>query len=180
MRAEPRWSDLARRLVVHARALGASHEQAEDLVADALERVMRDPTWHDPSRGTLLTALKVVVRSRYLNLIRASGVRDRAAPRLRLVGEGDRPDRALEAGRAADARRRLLACLTPEERALFRAWIAQRGGLVGSEAAASVGLDNRAYEAAKKRLRRRIRGAMDELGLAPEDLFGTRSHEELG
>ncbi|MFT4622278.1 MAG: DNA-directed RNA polymerase specialized sigma24 family protein [Myxococcota bacterium] len=168
----PPLRDVVRRLLVHARCLGASVEEAEDLVNDALARVLADPDWFDSSRGALVPALKVVVRTRWLNRCRERGTRRRHAPHLRLVGAAEGPDAVVRAGEAKTARLRFLACLEPEERALFRAWMRQRSGAVlGSEAARSVGLQPSAYEAAKKRLRRRCRAVLDELGLAATDLF---------
>src|SRR5690606_25576073 len=117
--APPSWSDVVRRLLLHARHLGASREEAEDLVHDALELMVRDPDWFDPSRGDLVGALKVVLRNRFLNRIRASAVRERAAPRLRVVQAASGPDAPLVAADARQNRQTLLALLSPAERRLF-------------------------------------------------------------
>jgi DNA-directed RNA polymerase specialized sigma24 family protein len=167
------WGGLVRRLLLHARGLGASVEDAEDLVQETLEVTVRDPVWYDPDRGTLLGLLKAVLRHRLVDRHRAADVRERAAPALRLVASDPERADAVAWGRAAVERRRaFLAHLGPEERAVFGAWLRQRRGEVDVHgAAASVGLDAAAYEAAKKRLRRRCRALLDELGLEPADLL---------
>ena len=169
----PTWPDTVRRLLVHARALGASLEEAEDLVHDTLEVVLADPAWLDPDRDPL-PALKVVLRNRWLNRVRAAGVAARNGPRLVLVREAqETPETPITAEQARAHRRSLLASLTPDERALFAAWLEQRAGRCAAPAAAArVGLDVPAYEAAKKRLRRRCEALLGELGLDPGDLFG--------
>jgi hypothetical protein len=45
------WGGLVRLLLRHARGLGASAEEAEDLVQEAVEATVRDPAWYDPDRG---------------------------------------------------------------------------------------------------------------------------------
>ena len=111
------WRELIRRLMVHARCLGATLEEAEDVVHEAVTMVVRDPDWFDPGRGTLLGALKVVVRNRWSNRRRAAGVRVRAQPRLRVVDAPvETPEVPLDRAEARDHRRRLLALLEPEQR----------------------------------------------------------------
>ncbi len=167
----PTWPEIVRRLLLHARHLGATREEAEDLAHDALELVVREPGWFDPTRGELLGALKVVLRNRFLNVLRSRVVHHRAAPRLQIVPDPPGPDVALGSATARELRRRLLALLEPEERAVFAAWMRQRAGEPGPEAARSLGLTHAGYEAAKKRLRRRVHALLDELGVAPGDLF---------
>lgn len=181
----PNWRDLVRRLLLHARALGAPPEQAEDLVQEAVATVVGDPARFDPGRGTLLALLKTIVRNRYLNAVRATRARGRLEPGLRLVPPEPPADAALRARDAEDRRRLVLAHLDPSERALFVAWIRQRTeGHRAPRAAASVGLDPAAYEAAKKRLRRRVRAILEDLGLEPHDLYapdlGARGGSHVG
>ncbi|MEQ1570869.1 MAG: hypothetical protein ABMA64_34890, partial [Myxococcota bacterium] len=133
---EPR--SLVRRLLVHARCLGASLEDAEDLVHETVEQALAQPAWFDPSRGTLVGALKVVLRNRWFNRRRALEVRERHAPHLQLV-PGPGPEAPLGAAEARENRRRLLASLEPDERALFAAWLRQRGGARASEVAHDLG-----------------------------------------
>lgn len=168
----PPWREVVRRLLVHARCLGASVEEAEDLVHDTIEVVVADPGWFEPARGTLLSALKVVLRNRWLNRRRSQGISARARPRLALVPPPPTPEQPLQGEAARTNRRRFLALLEPGERELFGVWMQQRAGqLRGPQAAAQLSLSHRAYEAAKKRLRRRCRAVLDELELDPADLF---------
>lgn len=168
----PSWREVARRLLVHARCLGAPVEEAEDLVHDTLEVMVARPDWLDPDRDAL-PALKVVLRNRWANRRRAAGVSERAGPRLTLVHEPPpTPEIPLDAEQARAHRARFLALLEPEERAMFGAWLRQRnGGLTGPACAASLGMTPAAYEAAKKRLRRRCQAILEELGLEISDLF---------
>jgi DNA-directed RNA polymerase specialized sigma24 family protein len=175
----PSWRAVVRRLLVHARCLGAPLEEAEDLVHDAITALVADQAWFDPSRGDLLGLLKVVVRNRWANRRRSAGVSERAVPRLRLVEDGPTPEAPLTAAQAATHRQRLLALLEPTDRAVFAAWLRQRAGEVtGPEAATALEMSNASYEAAKKRLRRRCRAILAELALTPDDLFAPppRSH----
>ena len=175
----PPWREVVRRLLVHARCLGASLEEAEDLVHDAVEVLVADPGWLDPSRGSVVTALKAVLRNRWSNRRRSSGVSARAHAKLRLVPPvAATPDQPLTAADARTHRQRFLALLEPDERALFGAWMQQRAGAIrGPEAAAQLGLTYPAYESAKKRLRRRCQRILGELGLAAADLFDPQQGE---
>jgi RNA polymerase sigma-70 factor (ECF subfamily) len=60
--------------------------QAQDVVQDVFLRVWRRPASFDPGRGDLGTYLRMMGRSRALDLWRESHVRGRAAERLRLAG----------------------------------------------------------------------------------------------
>lgn len=167
-----RWDALVRGLLVYARRLGASVEAAEDLVHGTVEVALRDPSWYDASRARLMTVLKVVLRRRYIDRYRSDEAWRRTEPHLRLVDASGTPAAVVEADEAASRRRTFLSLLTPDERSLFRAWLLQRRrDLDGEAAAASVGLSPAAYEAAKKRLRRRCHALLDDLGFAPDDLF---------
>ncbi|MEZ4234824.1 MAG: hypothetical protein R3F59_01385 [Myxococcota bacterium] len=168
----PPWREVVRRLLVHARCLGAPAEEAEDLAHEAIEVVVADPDWFDPSRGSLVTALKTVLRHRWSNRRRAAGVAERAGGHLRLVEPAPAPDAPLAAARAAEHRQRFLALLEPDERAVFGAWMRQRAREVdGAQAARALGLSLPAYESANKRLRRRAKAILDELGLVAADLY---------
>ncbi|MBX2800086.1 MAG: hypothetical protein KTR31_20580 [Myxococcales bacterium] len=170
------WPELVRRLLVHARGLGCSVEEAEDLVQEALGVLVARPDWYDPARGTLLAALKGIVHHRWVNLRRASSVQRAAAPRLQLVADPVPSPAGPVAQQEAQAlRRRFLALLAEDERAVFRAWTQQRARVVDARGAArGLGLQVAAYEAAKKRLRRRCAAILDELGVDATDLFGPR------
>ncbi len=164
-----------RRLLLYGRWLGAPLEQAEDLVHDALKVVVEDPDWYRPERGNLVSALKVILRNRYLNQLRDQGVRRRTAPKLTLVESAPGPDAPLSTAEARDNRHQLLALLDPGERRLFAVWLQQRDGVYrGSEAADQLGMTHRQYEAGKKRLRRRCAAILEELSLTPAELFDPR------
>jgi len=79
------WRDLARRLLLYARRLGASSEEAEDLVQDCLMVAVRDPSWHDQRRASLATALSTVLRNRWIDRYRRRRTHDRLEPQIRLV-----------------------------------------------------------------------------------------------
>ncbi|MEO0603550.1 MAG: sigma factor [Myxococcota bacterium] len=178
-RAEPRapddepWDTVVRRLLAWAMRLGASPEEAEDLVQDSIEVAVRDPGWFDRSRASLLTALTSVLRNRFIDHARRRDVHRRVRPHLRLVEATPGPGRSLDEQDATRTRQLMLSQLTPEERGVFGAWLRQRRGeWTVTEADASVGLDAKRFENAKKRLRRRCRTALAELEIETADLFG--------
>ena len=63
--------------------------QAQDVVQDVFLRLWRRPTSFDASRGDLGTYLRLMGRSRALDLWRESQVRGRAAERMKLVTSPD-------------------------------------------------------------------------------------------
>lgn len=174
------WPHVVRRLMAEARCRGASVEEAEDLVQDVLMVTIRDPSWHRPERASLLTALSAVLRNRLTDRRRHLAVRKRTAPHLVLLHDraADDPATHLARARARDRRAAILERLTPEELVLFRMWLRQRQREVDAQqAAAALNLTPAAYEAAKKRLRRRVRTVLAELRLTTQDLFHDRSGE---
>ena len=64
---------------------------AQDVVQDVFLRLWRRPTAFDPSRGDLGAYLRLMGRSRALDLWRETQVRGRAADRLKLVGGQEEP-----------------------------------------------------------------------------------------
>jgi DNA-directed RNA polymerase specialized sigma24 family protein len=173
------WAELVRILLRHARFLGATFEEAEDLTHDAVAVFHADPNWYDPRRGSVKAALKSVVTNRYRDLVRRSGRGALVRRRLRLVTADGTPaaDHQVEFHARAVNRSRLIAALSPEERGLFQTWMSQRqDDLDGPAAAKSLGLTMRAYENQKKRLRRRCRKLLDELGMEPADLMEPTAH----
>ena len=58
---------------------------AQDVVQDVFLRLWRRPGAYNPSRGDLATYLRLMARSRALDLWRESQVRGRAAERLKVV-----------------------------------------------------------------------------------------------
>jgi RNA polymerase sigma-70 factor (ECF subfamily) len=65
--------------------------QAQDVVQDVFLRVWRRPQAFDPARGDLATYLRLLARSRALDLWRESQVRGRAADRLKLASGTEEP-----------------------------------------------------------------------------------------
>jgi RNA polymerase sigma-70 factor, ECF subfamily len=70
---------------------------AQDAVQDVFMRVWRRPEAFDPTRGELGAYLRLMARSRALDLWREGQVRGRAADRLKVLtgGDEDRADDAL-------------------------------------------------------------------------------------
>ncbi len=168
------WEELTRILLRHARFLGATFEEAEDLTHDALATFHADPHWYDPQRGSLKAALKTVITNRFRDLVRRSGRGALVKRRLRLVTREDVPgaDHQVESRLRAGNRDRLLAALSRQERGLFQAWMCQRQDeMDGPTAARSLGLNMRDYENEKPRLRRRCKKLLEELGMEPVDLM---------
>ncbi len=64
---------------------------AQDVVQDVFLRVWKRPDRFDPARGDLGTYLRLMARSRALDLWRESQVRGRAADRLKLVSGAPEP-----------------------------------------------------------------------------------------
>jgi len=162
-----------RTLYLHARGLGCSREEAEDLVHDALEITVRDPSWYDQSRGPLTRVLRVVITNRVRDRYRSGVVRRRSRKHLELLAsKPERPDETLDRDRSAGLRRELLSSLDDAEQLLFYTWVAQqRGELTGSTAAESLNITYRDYEARKKRLRRRCRGILEDMDVTTDDLW---------
>ncbi len=64
---------------------------AQDVVQDVFLRLWKRPTAFDPSRGDLGAYLRLMGRSRALDLWRETQVRTRAADKLKLVGGNEEP-----------------------------------------------------------------------------------------
>lgn len=166
------WTQLARRLFSTALRHRASVEEAEDLVQETMQVALERPGWFDEDREPL-AAMRAILKNRLIDRRRHQAMQQRKAPMLRLVKPEPDPSDLLEQSRASDLRLAFLAQLEPAERDLFQAWLRQRRGDVQAPAAAaSLGLDVAAYEAAKKRLRRRCHRILADLAIDPADLFG--------
>src|SRR5262245_52552843 len=78
---------------VYAAAFGVLGDAAlaQDVVQDVFLRVWRRPQGFDPERGDLGTYLRLIARSRALDLWREGQVRSRAADRLKLVSGPPEP-----------------------------------------------------------------------------------------
>ena len=131
----------AHRRGVHAAALRVlgDHAQAHDVVQDVFLRLWRRPGAFDPRRGELGAYLRLMARSRALDLWREGQVAGRASERLKLVATGEdvraeeRPDTAAERDEARRAVGDALGRLPqPQREALV---LAYWGGLTADEIA---------------------------------------------
>lgn len=160
------------RLYRHARWLGARQEQADDLVQDALERLSRQPTWHDPARGSVETLLRIFIQSRLRDQAKQVATRTRIHGRLTVVSTLPSPHAAIATSAADAARQKLYAALGDEMQQVFAAWVRQKEGERAVALAAELDLSVAEFEAAKKRLRRRLKQLLQELDMSPADLTG--------
>ena len=145
------------------RILGNS-AQAQDVAQDVFLKLWRNPERFDASRGELGSYLRLMARSRALDLLREGQAAGRARDRLELVvvreepRVDDRPPLALERGeeRAAvvEALRRLP---DPQREALV---LAYWGGLTADEVARRVGVP---LGTAKSRIRLGMAKLRDEI-----------------
>jgi RNA polymerase sigma-70 factor (ECF subfamily) len=116
------------------------HALASDVVQDVFLRLWRRPEAFDPERADLGTYLRLIARSRAIDLIREGQSRGRATDRFKVVvaeeepGDGAlRPDVALEVGLERAAVREALEDLPdPQREALV---LAYWGGLTAEQIA---------------------------------------------
>jgi RNA polymerase sigma-70 factor (ECF subfamily) len=98
------------------------HSEAEDVTQETFLRYWRNPARFDPTRGELGSYLRVMARSRALDLWRQEQAAGRARDRLKLVERGTevRPDqRPAASAEREEARRTVRAALRrlpPEQR----------------------------------------------------------------
>jgi len=85
------FSDHHRAVYTAAYRILGDPAQAQDVVQDVFLRLWRRPGSFDPSRGDLGTYLRLMGRSRALDLWRESQVRGRAAERLKVVDGTEEP-----------------------------------------------------------------------------------------
>lgn len=147
---------------------GIPPADAEDVAVHAWERA--HAAWR-AERGPFEPLFQRVLQRTIADWWRTVAQRREVAP-----GDVDAPaPDAADLDEIARNQERLLAALTEEERAVFATWALQRqppqGQLTADRAAASLGLDVRAYENAKRRLKARILAIAAELGLAPASFF---------
>jgi RNA polymerase sigma-70 factor (ECF subfamily) len=131
---------------VFAAALGIVRNQAlaEDVTQDVFLKLWRDPARYDARRGELGSYLRLMARSRALDLYREGQARGRASDRLSLVAGRDegrvdeRPEPA--AAREEDrgtVRQALRTLPDPQREALV---LAYWGGLTADQIAARAGV----------------------------------------
>jgi RNA polymerase sigma-70 factor, ECF subfamily len=141
--------------------------QAQDVVQDVFLRVWRRPQSFDPARGEIGPYLRLMARSRALDLWREAQAAGRAGDRLKVVvadeepRAGDRPAEALErADGRATVRRALRGLPAAQREALV---LAYWGGLTAEEIARRAGVP---LGTAKSRIRLGLAKLRDEGALA--------------
>ena len=129
---------------------------AQDVVQDVFLRLWRRPEGFDPSRGSLVTYLRLIARSRAVDVWREHQAAGRAADRLKteteivvdLQADAGRPAREVERADDASALRAAVSQLPePQREAVV---LAYWGGLTAEEIAARTGIP---LGTAKSRLR---------------------------
>jgi RNA polymerase sigma-70 factor (ECF subfamily) len=127
---------------VHAAAMRilGNGAQAQDVVQDVFLRVWRRPHAFDAGRGEIGTYLRLIARSRALDLWREAQVAGRGSDRLKVVAEAERQveDSPATAAERHHTRKRVREALSrlpePQREALV---LAYWGGLTADEAADS-------------------------------------------
>jgi RNA polymerase sigma-70 factor, ECF subfamily len=113
--------------------------RAQDVVQDVFLRLWRRPTTFDARRGELGSYLRLMARSRALDLWRESQAAGRASDRLKIVVEHDdgrREERPSDAAELGDARATVRAALGRLPEAQREALVlAYWGGLTADEIA---------------------------------------------
>ena len=141
--------------------------QAQDVVQDVFLRVWRKPGTFDAKRGELGSYLRLMARSRALDLWRESQAAGRASDRLKVVVAGqeerpdDRPALAAERGMEREAVREALRELPSAQREALV--LAYWGGLTADQIAqrADVPLGT-----AKSRIRLGLAKLREQVGVA--------------
>jgi DNA-directed RNA polymerase specialized sigma24 family protein len=155
---------------------GLPPQVAEDVVFAAWERAQQG---FDPARGSFEAYMQRIVRRDCAGWWRRQGVQRRAHDGLRLVPD---PPAAAEVARAEACQQQLLEALQPDERAVFATWALQRhlgkGRLSAADAGASIGLEPRAYDNAKRRLKARLHALMERFGWSLADLIPGGRHAD--
>jgi len=154
---------------VYAAAFGVLGDAAlaQDVVQDVFLRLWRRPGSFDPARGDLGTYLRLMGRSRALDLWREAQVRGRAADRLKLVGGPaeprieEQPEPLFERSENGAAVRAALGQLpeTQREALVLAYW----GGLTADQVAKRVQVP---LGTAKSRIRLGLARLRDELPVA--------------
>jgi len=155
---------------VYAAAFGVLGDatQAQDVVQDVFLRVWRRPQSFNPERGDLGTYLRLMARSRALDLWREGQVRSRAADRLKLTGGAlpeprveEQPQDVFERDEAGASVRAALGQLpeTQREALVLAYW----GGLTADQIARRVHVP---LGTAKSRIRLGLARLRDELPVA--------------
>jgi len=150
------------------RILGNS-AQAQDVVQDVFLRVWRKPSTFDARRGELGSYLRLMARSRALDLWREGQAAGRASDRLKIVVAGeeervdDRPAPAAERGAVREAVREALRSLPSAQREALV--LAYWGGLTADQIAqradVPLGTAKSRIRLGLAKLREQVGGALD-------------------
>jgi DNA-directed RNA polymerase specialized sigma24 family protein len=147
---------------------GLPAQAAEDAVFESWERAAAT---FDASRGSFEAYMQRIVRNRCAYWWRTMARARRAEA---LVADPHRVDPIREE-RAADHQSALLEALTADERRIFSAWALQKhlgkGHITSIEVSRSIGLEPRAFENAKRRLKERLRNLLDRFGWSVGELL---------
>jgi RNA polymerase sigma-70 factor (ECF subfamily) len=140
--------------------------QAQDVVQDVFLRVWRRPASYDAGRGELASFLRMMARSRALDLWREGQVRGRAAERLRLVTgpverSGEDPGALTEREAESVAVREALRKLPDKQREALV--LAYWGGLTADQIARLAQIP---IGTAKSRIRLGLARLRDEIAVA--------------
>jgi DNA-directed RNA polymerase specialized sigma24 family protein len=166
--------DLLAQAVRSALRRGVPIADAEDIAVLSWERAQA--AW-DAERGAFEPLFQRVLQRQIADWWRTVARRAEVAPPPGLASEP--VSGQLEA--VCRNQERLLQALTEEERAVFATWALQKqlpqGQLTADRAAASLGMDVRAYDNAKRRLKGRILALAEAFGLAPADFFSCAEGE---
>lgn len=156
-------------LVRWAMGRGLPAQVAEDVVYAAWERA--GPSY-DPRRGSFEAYLQKVVRNDCAYWWRKQQRTERAHAHLRLLEGGTGTHRREQAHRNQEA---LLDALDAEERRVFATWALQKhlgkGQVTSETLSASLGMEPRAYENAKRRLKARLQSLLGRFGWSVADLL---------
>lgn len=169
-----------RGLIGRAMQRGVPRADAEDIVLRAYEKAT---SVHDPARGSFEALMQRTVERETVDWWRRRRAWSRAAERLGAEADVVRPQAVDSAARlrAHTHQQALLERLSEDERRVFAAWALQRhlpqGELTAARAGATLGLTVAQYNNAKKRLARRVRAVLEELGLTPSDLWTVADDE---
>ena len=157
---------------VHAaalRVLGRASD-AEDVTQEVFARLWRRPGSFDPARGDLGTYLRMMARSRALDLWRHQQAAGRARERLKLVTRDDEPrpeDRPAEAAEREEQRAAVRAALRelplPQREALL---LSYWGSLAPDELARATGVP---FGTARSRVRLGLEKLRRGGGIAPAE-----------
>jgi RNA polymerase sigma-70 factor (ECF subfamily) len=139
--------------------------RAQDVVQDVFARVWRDPSRFDDRRGAIGPYLRLMARSRALDVWREGQAAGRASDRLKAVvsvsgdGVADRPENAAERHTDRDLLRAALRELPPHQREALV--LAYWGGLTADEIARRAHIP---LGTAKSRIRLGLAKLRSELG----------------